>query len=148
MRQTRSRDRRRRGSAGLGALLVLLLVALALAGNYVRNYQADQQQEKQANPYARYGLEDLEVLAEGYRQEVAAAEARHGGGRVAARTRHHLGDQIREFERVQRAARSNRDQAVEIASLRGELKQVEEEIARRQRIASGWTLHLQRMFRL
>lgn len=146
MHGSRSRDLQR-GSSVLGAVLVLLLLALALAGNYVRNYQADQQQAKKAGPYASYGLEELKVLAEGYRQELAAAEARHGGGRVATRDRHYLGDQIQEFERVQKVARNSREQAVDIAQLRGELKKIEEEIGRRDVPGASLSVHLERMFR-
>jgi hypothetical protein len=147
MRSPHPRDRRRRGNAVLGVVAVLLLLAMALGGNYVRNYQTDMQQEKQARPYAKYGLQDLQLLAEGYRTEVKAAEARHGGGRVETRTRHHFSDQVQEFERVQRAARSARDQAIEVAQTRDELKKIEEEIQRRADAGGELTVHLERMFR-
>ncbi len=147
MSSSQSRDRRR-GNALLGVAILLLLVALALGGNYVRNYQVDKQEEKNARPYARYGVDDLQVLAEGYRKELATLEARHGGGRVGVRNRHHFSDQVQEFERVQKAARRNRDKAVEIAQIRGDLKEIEEEISRRQSGASGARLHFERMFRI
>jgi hypothetical protein len=143
----RAVTRRQRGNAVLGVLLLLLLVALALGGNYVRNYQTDQKQEKKARPYARYGVKDLELLAEGYRAEIAKTEARHGGGRVRIQDRHHFDDQVREFERVQRAARSNREQAGEIALLQADLQKVEAELSRRAGEASGASVHFERMFR-
>lgn len=139
---------RLQGNALVGVLFLLLLVALALGGNYVRNYQTDQQQEKQQRPYAKYGVGDLEVLVEGYRAEIAKLERGHGAGRVATRNRHHFSDQVREFERVQRAARGSRDKAVEIAQTRRELKKLEEELARRRTGGSEMQVHLGRMFRI
>ncbi len=141
-----SRDRRR-GNAIVGVMVLLLLVTLGLGGNYIRNYQTDQQQEEQAGPYAKYGLGDLELLAEGYKMEIAKLESRHGGGRVQTRNRHHFGDQVREFERVQKAAGKARDKAVEIAQTRGDLKEIEEEIAKRQPSETDFDVHIERLFR-
>ena len=138
---------RRRGNAVVGVLILLLLLCLALAGNYVRNYQTDQQQEERARPYSKYALGDLELLAEGYRTEIAKLEARHGGGRVETRSRHHFGDQVREFERVQKAARRSRDSAVDIAQTRADLKEVEDEIATRKTAGSDLEVHIERLFR-
>jgi hypothetical protein len=140
--------KRRAGNAVAGAALLLLVLCVALGGNYVRNYQIDQAQEKQNRPYGRYGVADLHVLAEGYRMEVAAAEQRQGGQRATARDRYHLSAQIKEFERVQKAAQKNRDRALEIAEMRRELTAIEAELQRRASAADGITLHLTRMFRI
>ena len=146
MQTLHSRDRRR-GNAVVVVVALLLLVALALGGNYVRNLKVDQETEKKSRPYAKYGLEDLRVLAEGYRAEVAAAEKRHGGGRVKTQQRHHFDDQVREFERVQKKARKARDKALEIAQLRRDLQRVEAEIQLRGGSAGDFGVHLERMFR-
>ena len=130
------------------ALLLLLVAALALGGNYVRNYQVDQQQKKKkVDSYARYGLEDLQMLAEGYRVEVAKQGAKTAR-RVETRNRHHFGDQVREFERVQRAASGSRDKALDLAQLRRELKKIDAELARRAVTGAGMKIHLERMFRI
>jgi hypothetical protein len=142
-----SRDRRR-GHALFGVLIVLLLVAVALGGNYVRNYQTDAEKEKKPRPYAKYALDDLKMLADGYRMELAAAEKRHGGQRVGTRSRHHFGDQVQEFERVQRETRKVRDKALAVVGTRANLKEVETEITRRESMASGAQIHIERMFRL
>ena len=143
----RRASKRRRGNAVVAVLVLLLIVAAALGGNYVRNAQADAQDEKKSRPYAKYQIGDLEVLAEGYRMELATAEKRHGGRRVSTRTRHHFRDQVQEFERVQRETRKVRDQAIEVAQVRADLKEIEDEISGRQTPGSGAKLHLERMFR-
>ena len=138
---------RTQGNAVFVVLLLLLVAALALGGNYVRNYQVDQQQKKKVDSYARYGLEDLKMLAEGYRVEVAKQGAKTAR-RVETRNRHHFGDQVREFERVQRAASGSRDKALDLAQLRRELKKIEAELARRAATGAGMKIHLERMFRI
>jgi len=140
--------KRESGNAVAMVLLVLVLVVGVLGLNYVRNYQVDQQQEKNNRPYARYKVGDLEVLAQGYRVEIETREKRYGRGRVQTRDRHHFSDQIQEFERVQKAARGARDKAVEIAQLRKDLQAVEEELQRRSAAGTDLIVHLERMFRI
>lgn len=143
-----SNDRRTRGS-GIGIVLLLLLIGGAALGlNYVRNDRIDQQDPKSARPYASYQQADLELLAAGYRLELASAERRSGGGRIQARRLHHLDEQIQEFERVQAQARRARGKALDIAQIRRELAAVEAEQRLRTSFASIITAHLTRMFRL
>jgi hypothetical protein len=139
--------KRRAGNAVAGAALLLLVLCVALGGNYVRNTQIDEAQAKQ-NPYARYPVADLQVLAEGYRMELAEAERRHGGSRATARDRFHLSAQIKEFERVQKAARNNLDKALEIAAMRRDLQAIEAELQRRSSAGGEIAVHLTRLFRI
>lgn len=140
--------RRQAGNAVTVALLLLFVAGGALGLNYVRNYKIDQQQETNNRPYARYKLGDLQVLAEGYRMELAAAEKRHGSGRVQTRERHHFSDQIDEFERVQKAARRSRDKAFDLADMRRELQVIEAEQQLRGPDNGELAMHFTRMFRL
>ncbi len=138
---------RDRGNAVIGVLLLLLVVALLLGGNYVRNAKADEQQEKQLRPYAKYKVADLEVLAAGYRIELDMA-SRGSANRVETRNLHHFRDQVQEFERVQREARKARDKALGVAQLRGDLQAIETELGRRANPADRLKVHLARIFRI
>jgi uncharacterized protein HemX len=142
-----ARGRRQRGNTILVALALLLVIAFGLGLNYVRNTKIDQQEEKKQRPYANYHTEDLDKLAEGYRMELRAAEARHGAGRVKTRERYHLADQVQEFERVQKAARRARTQAGEVAQIKADLASIEAEQKRRANTSSGIAVYLERMFR-
>ena len=141
-------DRRTRGNAVAVVLLVLCLIGAVLGVNYARNYQIDKKDEKNNRPYARYPAADLEVLAEGYRIELASAEERYRGSRVQTRQRHHFNDRIQEFERVQREARKARDKALDVAKTRQGLEAIQAEQQRRSAAAKGAAIHLARMFRL
>jgi uncharacterized membrane protein len=142
------RDRRTEGNAVTVVLLVLLVVGAALGVNYVRNYQIDEKDEKNNRPYAHYEAAVLEILAEGYRMELAAAEKRYGGSRVQTRQRHHFSDQIQEFERVQSEARKARDKALDVAQIRQDLQAIEAEQQRRATGDDGVAIHIKRMFRI
>jgi hypothetical protein len=67
---------------------------------------------------------------------------------VATRKLHHFADQVQEFERVQKAARRNRDRSLELAQIRKDLKSIEDEIQRRADSTSDAKTHLERMFRI
>ena len=103
--------------------------------------------EKKTGSYAKFGLEDLEMLAEGYRTEVAKQGAQVAR-RARTRDRGHFGDQVREFERVQRVATGARNKALDLVQLRGELKKIEDELARRATAGAALKVHLERMFRI
>ena len=137
---------RRRGNAVVAVLLLLVVVALLLGGNYVRNLQTEKQQEKQSRPYSKYKVADLQVLAEGYRMEIETVDRK--ANRVATRNLHHFQDQVLEFERVQKAARKERDKAMGVAQLRRDLEAIEAELAKREDLTQGAKVHLSRMFRL
>ncbi len=138
---------RRGGNIVVGALLLLLVVAMLLGGNYVRNFQADQQQEKKSRPYAKYKVADLELLADGYRAEIASPK-RQAASRVETRSLHHFSDQVVEFERVQREARRARDKAMGVAQLHRDLQAIEKELQLRSNTSSDAKVHLSRLFRI
>jgi hypothetical protein len=140
------RTTRQAGNAVMGVVLVLLVVAALLGGNYVRNYRIEQEDQKD-RPYARYSQKDLEVLAAGYRMAVASSKKRYHPQRVQTQQRYGLGDQIKEFERVQKAAAKARDKALDVAGVQKDLDEIEKELSRRA--AEGdLSVHLARMFRM
>ena len=138
---------RSQGNALVGVLLLLLVVAMMLGGNYVRNLKAEEQEAKTSRPYAKYRVADLEVLAEGYRTELASPR-RSSKNRVQTRKLHHFDDQVLEFERVQREARKSRSKAMDVAQLRQDLDAIEAELARKAKPTEGLQVHLTRMFKL
>ena len=145
---SRTSDRRTRGSVASVLLLVLVVVVAGLGLNYVRNYRSEQQDEKIERPYAGYNSAALDVLAEGYRVELVAAEKRYAGRRVETRKRHHFGDQVREFERVQRETRKERDRALDLAQIRRDFDAIEAEQRQRAAGGDGLAAHLERLFAL
>lgn len=145
---SRTRERRNRGSVASVLLLLTLVVVAGLGINYVRNYRSEQQDEKTKRPYAGYDSGSLEVLAEGYRVELVAAEKRYAGRRVETRKRHHFSDQVQEFERVQREARKERDRALDLAQIRRDLDAIQAEQRHRDAGGDGLAAHLDRLFAL
>ena len=143
-----SKRRRTHGSAVSALLLILLLASGVLGLNYVRNYRVDQQEQKSKRPYADYPVSDLEMLASGYRMELAAAEKRHVGRRIETRVRHHFSDRVQEFERVQREARTLRKRALDVVQIRRDLDAIEAEQHHRTDAAGRLLAHLERLFRL
>ena len=141
-------DRRTLGS-GVGVVLLLLLIAGVVLGlNYVRNYRIERQDPNTDRPWARYQPADLELLAAGYRVELAGTEKRQGASRAQVRQRHRFRDQVQEFERVQKQSRRSRDKALDIAQIHTDLEAIEAEQQRRASFTSTVSMHLTRLFRL
>ena len=136
------------GGAVLTVILLLLLL-VGLAGfNYYRNIEVERAAQKSgARPFNAYSDADLAKLAAGYR--LALEEAKQDerlGQRVKVKERHHFGDKIKEFERVQKVARRSRDAAIDVAELAGKVTDIEAE--QRRRTTSPLVRHLGLAFRL
>ena len=141
-------NRSRAGGAVGSALLLLLVAAAALGWNYHRNYQIDRENEPSQRPFARFATKDLAAMAEGYRIALAEARTKQIGGRVATQDRHFFGDQIKEFERVQRESRRVRDRAIDVKEIQSKLDLIEGEQGRRARPGEVAMIHLTRLFRI
>ena len=136
--------RRETGSAVKLVLLFVLVIAAAGAWNYRRNLVLEEQQEN-ARPLSGYSTEDLEALADAYRQEIAAHEGRYAAQksqRAEARNRAYFDQQVKEFEKVQQQAGRVRDAGAEIAVREVDLKRVEEELRARGGVESDLDRHL------
>jgi hypothetical protein len=136
--------RREAGSAVKLVLLFVLVIAAAGAWNYRRNVALEEQQAK-ARPLSGYSTEDLEALAEAYRQEIAAHESRYSAQksqRAEARNRAYFDQQVKEFEKVQQQAGRVRDAGAEVAVREVDLKRVEEELRARGGVESDLDRHL------
>jgi hypothetical protein len=139
------------GGSKLGATLLMLIVLGGAGGfNYYRNMQAEQQDEK-PRPLSGYDDAGLAALADAYRTEIEALQARRAMARSAADPAAakgaFIGDNVKQFERVQKSSQALRDLLGEIAERQGRLAEIEREQQYRARSAgSGMALHLQRLF--
>lgn len=143
--------RRRDAGFGSGAILVLLVLGALGAGawNYQRNL-ALESASRASRPLGGYDTADLEALADAYRSEVAAGAKRWAGTRqerAVARDRAYLDEQVREFEKVQRAASRSRAVGGALAEREAALRDVEQELALRGSEPSAWQLHWGRLTR-
>ena len=130
-------------------MLSLLLGLIAGAGgwNYHRNVEREAAEPR---PYRSYSLEDLEALKSAYESETnkhidhyRAASSR----KVDVREGGLIGDQVVEFERVQRISQSKRDMANVYAKSQVQLDEILAEIAYRARGGDGLKRHLDRLTR-
>ena len=129
-------------------LLTVLLALLGAIGswNYKRNVEAEQ---KAPRPYQHYSAEQLDQLIPAYRADLDALVARYekvSGHSIAAQERGFVGDQIAEFERVQRQSGSLRDLGYEISEREAMLRELEAERGRRDTRALGLKTFLRRVF--
>lgn len=137
-------------SGGAQVLVLVLIVGGLVAGgawNYQRNLAAERAAEA-ARPLSGYSTADLEALAAAYRQEIAAYEARYAksrGQRAEARDRAFLDDQVREFEKVQKASTRTRAAGGDVAEREASLRDIETELASRGPASSQWQIHLRRL---
>ena len=137
-------------SSGSGSQVVALLCLLGiLAGAGAWNYRRNLQLEaSELRPYRSYSLEDLEALKSAFQSEADAQSARFRSAAsrgVKVRGGGMLGDQVEEFERVQRISTGKREIAGEYAKHQVQLEAVEAEIAKRAEEGVGWHRELRRL---
>jgi hypothetical protein len=147
-RRSRSPAEAQAGGVVVSVLVVLVVAAAVLGWNYQRNYERDQSVRTSDKPYAKYQTKDLDLMAEGYRIALAEAKSKQSGERVGTQNRHHFADKIQEFERVQRATRIVRDQAIAVKEVQDTLAQIEAEQLRRNGFGGVAMIHLERLFRI
>lgn len=139
------------GGSKLGATVMALLVVGAAGGfNYHRNLQAEKQEEHK-RPLSGYDDAELSALAEAYRTEIETLQQRRASLRrtadPAAAKGAFLGENLEQFEKVQRSSQALRNLLGEIAERQGRLAEIEKEQQLRSGSAStGMALHLQRLF--
>ena len=130
-------------------LLLILLGILAGAGgwNYKRNLAIE---EAEPRPYRSYTFTQLDDLRAAYQHEVDA-QSRHykaaSSQKVAVRGGGLIGDQVNEFERVQRISQGKRDIASQYAKNQVRLDSVTAEIAKRATDGPAWRVVLRRLTR-
>jgi cell fate (sporulation/competence/biofilm development) regulator YlbF (YheA/YmcA/DUF963 family) len=131
-------------------LLIVLLAILAGGGtwNYRRNLEAESREPR---PYAGYSDEDIEKLVSAYRKEIDTLAGRYervSGARVDVRSGTSIGEQVQEFERVQRRSRGVREIGYRLSEREATMKLLEQERARRVRDGDELLTFLRRVFTL
>jgi hypothetical protein len=142
----RKRKKKKKKKSRRTFLLTLLLALLCGLGawNYRRNVEAEAAVPR---PYRSYSEAQLEQLIAASRVSLESLVARYekvSGRSIEARDRGFVGDQIKEFERVQSMSRSVRALGYEISESEGLLRELEAEKGRRGDGALG--LFLRRVF--
>jgi len=123
------------GSSESRGPIVLVLVVLVAAGgwNFIRNTRVDNAEMR---IYRGYSDAELEQLVSGYESEVderTAAYRQVADRDIVVRDRAMLGDQVDEFERVQRLSQRRKDVAGQVTDNQISLEQIE--IEQRKRVA-------------
>ena len=120
---------------GRGALVPLLVLLLLLVGggawNYHRNLARESQEDR---PMRGYAEADLEKLLAAYKAEQERVARRAGAtprARQTAASGPLVGENVREFERVQRQSRRVRDAHGDLAETELMVARIEQELARR-----------------
>ena len=119
----------------VGQTLILLVILGAAGGwNYHRNTQIDN---AVLRPYRNYADEDLQQLISAYRSEVEVQMERYrndpSAKTVSVRDAGLLGDQIEEFERVQRASKQRQESAYRVTENQILAEQIAKELVARER---------------
>ncbi len=115
---------------------LILLVILGVAGgwNYHRNTLLDN---AVLRPYRNYSDEELQQLISAYRSEVEVQMDRYrsdpAAKTVAVRDAGLLGDQIEEFERVQRVSKQRQERAYRVTENQILAEQLAKEQVARER---------------
>lgn len=143
------RSKREQGKAML-AVVVLLLLVVAGGYNYHRNMVAETA-EQGPRPFKGYSTDDLSSLRDAYDQEVKAFERKRSaqqGRRTRASSGGVMGEQVDEFERVQRNSVALRETTADVAEREAQLRSIERELELRSALAGGLTLHIQRLTKI
>ena len=137
-------------SSGKGGQVVLLLILLGiLVGGGTWNYQRNLKiEESEPRAYRGYSLEQLESLKAAYQKEVDTHTQRYrsaSAGKVRIREGGLIGEQVDEFERVQRISQGKRSIANQYAKNQVQLDELVAEISRRGSESESWALFLKRL---
>jgi hypothetical protein len=135
------------GKGNQGFLLLVLLGIIAGGGawNYHRNLKLE---EAEPRPYRSYSRAQLEDLAAAYRRETDAHSQRYqtaSSRSVNVRSGGMIGEQVNEFERVQRISRGKRAIADQYAKNHVQLDGVMAELSKRASEGALWQVLLTRL---
>ena len=138
----------RRLEAGSSVVPLLILLAI-LVGAGAWNYQRNAALEDNAyRPFRGYTDEAIKQLIDAYEGEHERTSKRFeaaAGRQVEVEGKAYFGDQVREFERVQRISKNKRGLRDEIAESQTSLKLLKEESSRRARERQKLKLFFERL---
>jgi hypothetical protein len=137
------------GSAGANPVAQLLFLLAIVGGAGTWNYHQNLEAEKLVHrPYRGYGEKDLQTLEAAYSGHTDLTSERYQetvSKRAEARSMSLLGEQVREFERVQVIARQKRDARDNLADSKANLELVEEEMRLRAKEQDALKLFFRRV---
>lgn len=129
-------------------LFLLLLLVGGAAFNYHRNLQAEAQEPRPYRGYTEQELSDLLGAYEGRKEGQSARYQAQASRRVEAKAKSYFDEQVREFERVQRAHRAKAQARDALAGTQVVVKQIRAEQAKREEERDKLMLFLRRAFTL
>jgi hypothetical protein len=136
-------------SGGRGAWIPLLVLLLLLGGagawNYRRNLELESRDDR---PLRSYAEADLEKLLAAYQQEQERAARRAGATRRAEEKSVMgplVGENVREFERVQRASQRVRDAHGDLAEAELMVERIQQELQHRDQERDPMALFFRRL---
>ncbi len=137
------------GKGGRGALVPLLVLLLLLVGGGAWNYRRNLEREsREDRPLRGYAEADLEKLLAAYEQEQDRA-ARRAGATPRARQKpasgQLVGENVREFERVQRASQRVRDANGDLAESELMVERIQRELQHRDQERDPMALLIRRV---
>jgi hypothetical protein len=141
----------RRSEAGESVKALLLLLLLLVGGaafNYHRNLQAEAREPRPYRGYSEQELNDLLEAYEGRKEGQSVRYEAQASRRVDARHKAYFDEQVREFERVQRAHRAKVEARDALAATQVVVKQIRAEQAKRDGERDKLMLFLRRAFTL
>ena len=134
------------GSNSFVQLLLLLAIVGGAGGwNFHQNLEAEK---RESRPYRSYSEEDLDTLREAYAGHTDLTNDRYQktvSKRAEARSMSLLGEQVREFERVQVIAREKRDARDRLADSQATLHLIEQEKRKRAQENDALKLFVRRV---
>ena len=137
------------GSAGSNPVAQLLLLLAIVGGAGGWNYHQNLEAEKRVyRPYRGYSEADLQTLEDAYSGHTALTNKRYQktvSKRADARSMPLLGEQVREFERVQGIARQKRDARDRLADSQATLQLIEQETRKRAQEKDALKLFFRRV---
>ena len=134
------------GGRFLQLLVLLVIVGGGVGWNYHQNLEAEKREDR---PYRSYSDEDLETLRDVYSGHKDLTNEHYEktlARKNEARSMSLLGEQVREFERVQHVARQKRDARDRLADSQANLEQIEKEMQKRAKERDKLKLFLRRAF--
>jgi hypothetical protein len=138
----------RRSEAGAGVITLLLLLAILVgagAWNYRRNVAVE---EADYRPFRGYTDEAIEQLIDAYEGQHERSSKRFEAAasrNVKVQGKAYFGEQVQEFERVQRISKNTRTLRDELAESQTSLKLLREESSERARERRKLRLFFERL---
>jgi hypothetical protein len=140
----RRKKKKKKNSRRFRLTLLLILLCGVGAWNYRRNVEAEAALPQPYRSYSEAQLDQLIAASRASLDELVARYEKVSGRSIQARDQAFVGDQIKEFERVQSVSRSVRALGYEISESEGLLRELEAE--KRRRGDSAVVLFLRRVF--